>query len=468
MQRAVLKSGTRTSAIVMLGLAVGWAACGRPVQLPPAPTTAPGPAATTAPGPPTTSAMAFGRCDEPEPAYAIVCEAYTLVEEEYVDAVVSTDLAAGALAAVGELAVGNVLSQPLCPPPAPSFEDACTAAVSKTTMPDAAAEAIVRGMVAALDPNSVYFDAEALRRQEEELGGTVEGIGALVVVEDPDDLPRVCGLIEDGCVMVIVSTVDGSPAQRAGVQPGDVIAAVDGTEIEGSSIDQVTAAIRGPAGTAVRVTVARKGQNHDFNMIRAAVTVPVLETEMLEPGIGLLRLGLFSDNAPSLLAAALDEMIEQGADTIILDLQNNPGGSLLAAVDVASQFLADGQVVITQAPSDSDTYRVHRGGVAVDERIRIVVLLNRASASASEVVAAVLQERGRAEVIGEPSYGKNTVQQQYGLSNGGALKLTVARWLTPEGHDFGGTGVIPDVAVDIPDDAGVDYLVEKSLALINS
>jgi carboxyl-terminal processing protease len=169
-----------------------------------------------------------------------------------------------------------------------------------------------------------------------------------------------------------------------------------------------------------------------------------------------------------MVEVALDELIDQGATTILVDLQNNPGGSLVAAVEIASQFLADGDVVRTEAPDDTETYGVRRGGVAVDPGIRIVVLLNRGSASASEVVAAVLQERGRATVMGEASYGKNTVQQQYGLSNGGALKLTVARWLTPGGHDFGGTGVTPDVAVNIPDDAEEDYLVEKSLALINS
>jgi len=462
-------------ALVAIGLAVGLSACARPAPVPPVvsslpPTTAPVPAPAPTPSdvPIAPEPIVFGSCDEPDPSYAIVCEAYELVQEEYVDIVSAADLAAGAFAAVDQLEVGEVVEQPICPLPGPSFEPVCATAASKTTAPVEAAEAMVRGMVAALDPNSAYLDGEALQLQREEQRGTVEGIGALVVVEDPDDRQRECGVIGDGCVLVIVSALDGGPAERAGVQPGDVIAAVDGTAIEGSSIDQVTAAIRGPAGTGVLLTVARNGQNHDLNMIRAAVTVPVLETEILEPTIGLLRLAFFSENAPRMVEVALDELIDQGATTILVDLQNNPGGSLVAAVEIASQFLADGDVVRTEAPDDTETYGVRRGGVAVDPGIRIVVLLNRGSASASEVVAAVLQERGRATVMGEASYGKNTVQQQYGLSNGGALKLTVARWLTPGGHDFGGTGVTPDVAVNIPDDAEEGYLVEKSLALINS
>jgi carboxyl-terminal processing protease len=157
------------------------------------------------------------------------------------------------------------------------------------------------------------------------------------------------------------------------------------------------------------------------------------------------------------------DLLAEDVDTLVVDMRNNPGGLLDTAIEVASAFLPDGEVVVTQGPDTSTSYPVS-GETLVPEDVRVLMVVNGASASASEVVSAVLQERGRATIVGENTFGKNTVQQRFALSNGGALKLTIARWLTPEGHDFGSVGVTPDVMNDIEIQLPVASVVQEALA----
>jgi carboxyl-terminal processing protease len=156
-------------------------------------------------------------------------------------------------------------------------------------------------------------------------------------------------------------------------------------------------------------------------------------------------------------------LLDQGVESIVLDMRNNPGGLLDTAIEVASAFLPDGDVVVTEGPDSSTSYPTS-GDPIVPEEMGVIVIVNEGSASASEVVSAVLQERGRATVVGENTFGKNTVQQRFSLSNAGALKLTIARWLTPEGHDFGSVGVTPDVTADIEAGLPVENVVQEALA----
>jgi carboxyl-terminal processing protease len=262
--------------------------------------------------------------------------------------------------------------------------------------------------------------------------------------------------------MSIVSTIDDTPADRAGLEPDDVVLAVDGADVTGWTVDEITARVRGPAGSDVVLTIDRGGEVFDVTITRAAFVVPVVESEVVGT-TGYVALNMFTDNADELFQDAVTDLIAEEVDTLVVDMRNNPGGLLDTAIEVASAFLPDGDVVVTQGPDSSTSYPVS-GETVVPEDVRVVMVVNGASASASEVVSAVLQERGRATIVGENTFGKNTVQQRFALSNGGALKLTIARWLTPDGHDFGAVGVTPDVMNDMDIRLPVERVVQEALA----
>lgn len=319
------------------------------------------------------------------------------------------------------------------------------------------------------DPNSSYIPPIALARIQEERTGSIEGIGALVrAVDNSGEEEELCTILSDTCRLVIVSPIDGSPAEAAGVLSEDAIVTVDGEDVRGSTIDQIVAIVRGPSGTDVTLGLERNGVVQEVTITRAPIVIPVVESEMADDDTGYLRLALFSSNSGPQVEEAIQGLLDQGATDLIFDLQGNPGGALSAAIDVASQFLSDGLVLVTQAPGEDIEYRVRNGGILTDPGFPVVVLVDRGSASASEVVTGALQEAGRVTVIGENTFGKNTVQQEFPLSNGGALKLTIARWVTPGGNDFGEEGLTPDVAFELSPAGDVDLLRNEALAILNS
>lgn len=404
-------------------------------------------------------------CADADDEVSIVCEAYDIIAMNYVDEVSDATLAEFAEIAVSDLDATTSDSALTCPLPSVAFTDACNALTDQAENSIEGAETIVRGMAAALDPNSIYLDQEAVEFIEEEQEGQIEGIGALVTAEDSkitEGNPQ-CATISETCQMFIVSTIDGSPAEAAGVESGDFIVGVNGEPIEGSTLDEVTARVRGPAGTDVDVTFERDGSTYDVTITRAAVVIPVITSEQFAD-IGYVRLNIFSDNADEQLAEAISELLDGGISELVFDMRDNPGGLLDTAIEVASLFLPDGEVVVTQNP-DSDRSFTVTGDFLVPEDIPVVVIINQGSASASEVVSAVLQERGRATVIGESSFGKNTVQQQFSLSNGGAFKLTIARWVTPELHDFGGDGVTPDVLEEVAPELDMEAVARLAASI---
>ncbi|HKX74761.1 MAG TPA: S41 family peptidase [Acidimicrobiia bacterium] len=402
------------------------------------------------------------RCDQADDD-ALVCEAYDLINRFYVDQVAAAELADAAAEAVVNLDHEPIAGQLTCQVPAAAFEVVCEAMAEEGASQEVAVEATLNGMMSALDPNSAYLSPEALAILEEDQSGEVEGIGALVASEDltaEDPTATPCPVISSTCQLVVISTFAEGPADRAGVEPGDIFIAVDGELIEGWTVDEVTAAVRGPAGTRVTLTMDRDGQLIDIPIMRASISVPVVETATVG-STGYLRLNLFTDRSDLQFHTALEGLLDDGIDQLVLDLRDNPGGALDATVAIASEFLTSGVVVRTEAPSDEDIYEVRRGGIATDPELDVAVLVNRGSASASEVLSGALKEAGRAVVIGENTFGKNTVQQRFGLSNGGALKLTVARWVTAAGTDFGGDGITPDVAAELPPELTPDELVSE-------
>ncbi|HEY5889551.1 MAG TPA: S41 family peptidase [Acidimicrobiia bacterium] len=384
-------------------------------------------------------------CEDPPEDVAIVCEVFDLIQERYVDEISDATLAESAELAVSDLDGSTSDSDLTCPLPSSAFEAACLALADEAESTLEGAEAMVRGMAAALDPNSLYLDEESVALIEEEQEGQIEGIGALVTAEDSaiTEGNSQCSTISATCELIIVSTISDSPAEAAGIQEEDRIVGVDGEDIRGWTLDEVTATVRGPAGTDVLLTVERADETFDVSITRAAVVIPVVDSAVYD-GIGYVKLNLFSENADEQLETALDELIRQNPSEIVLDLSDNPGGLLDTSIEIVSMFLADGEVVITEGPNDNRRFDVS-GNIVVPESLPMTVIVNGGSASASEVVSAVLQERGRATVVGENSFGKNTVQQRFSLSNGGAFKVTIARWLTPGGVDFGDGGVTPDV-----------------------
>lgn len=421
----------------------------------PSTTSTPAAATTTSDGPGTTTmpndrSLELVECEDASAEVSIVCEAYDLILANYVDPIESTALAEAATLALNTLD-GTDSTEPLvCAAPNESFVPVCNTAATAADDSLEAAEAIVTGLASyALDANSAYLDPDALELLQEEQQGQIEGIGALVSPED-ETIPgenKQCGVVSETCQILIASTISGAPAEGAGLMRDDVLVEVDGEPILGWTVDEVTAAVRGPEGTPVTLILERDGEQYEVTITRAAVVIPIIETETIGD-VGYVSLATFSGDAGSQFEQAIVDRLSDGVGELVIDLRNNPGGFLTTAIDVTSVFLESGDVVITEGPDETETYEVN-GDAIVPEDVIVYLVVNKGSASASEVVAATLQERDRARIVGENTFGKNTVQQRFGLSNEGALKLTIARWLTPGGHDFGGVGVTPDVELDV-------------------
>ncbi|MGH8951853.1 MAG: S41 family peptidase [Acidimicrobiia bacterium] len=401
-------------------------------------------------------------CEPAHPDVEIVCETIDLVHRHYVDEITDDTLARAAIQGLETLDGATAESELVCAAPAAAFQETCEIALEQADTSAEAAEAMVFGLAAyGLDPNSVYFDPDALELVEEEQSGEIQGIGALVSAED-SSTEELCNIITDTCRMYIISTIEDTPAEAAGLQPDDVVVAVNGESIIDWTVDEVTATVRGPAGTDVGLTIERGEGVFEVTITRAAFEVPVIRSEVVGDA-GYVSLNTFTDNADELFEEAVRDLLDQDVDSLVFDLRNNPGGLLDTAIEVASVFLPDGDVVVTESPDSSTSYPVS-GNPIVPAGMKVVVLVNEASASASEVVSAVLQERDRVTLVGENTFGKNTVQQRFALSNGGALKLTIARWLTPGGLDFGSIGVTPDVVRDIETGLPVEDVVQEALA----
>ena len=291
-------------------------------------------------------------------------------------------------------------------------------------------ESLNAGIESLDDRFSAYFDPKTYKEFEEATQGAFEGVG-LTVAE-----------VERG--LRVVTVFDGSPARRAGIRPRDVITAVDGESLAGKTTDEATTLIKGPAGSSVSLTVVTgKAAPRTLKLRRARVDVPVVEAEMRRTGgdeIAHVRLASFTSGAHGEVRKAVDDLLEKGADGVVLDLRDNGGGLLNEAVLVSSIFVGDGTIVSTKGRARPR--RVFEAtGNAIDRDVPVVVLVNGESASASEIVAGALQDRERAEVVGTRTFGKGVFQEVRPLSNGGALDITVGEYFTPEGRNLGGGGV---------------------------
>lgn len=328
----------------------------------------------------------------------------------------------------------------------------------------------IDGEIKALgDAHTVYISPEDFSLGVDIISGTFQGIGAQV------DQDPVTGEI------VIVTPFRDSPAEKAGIKAGDVILAVDGESTEGWSVAEAVKRIRGEQGTPVTLTIRSDGETRDVTIERDTIVIPTVFTREVKgadgnvvPDVAYIELQQFTEETVDDLSKALKQAREDGYKGIILDLRRNPGGALDATVSVADMFL-DGGVVLTQVDRDGNRteYKAKSGGEAAD--LPVAILVGKGSASGSEVLAGALRDHGRAKLIGEQTFGKGSVNHIRELSNGGALYVTIARWLTPNGEQIEGVGLTPDIPITISQadiDAGrdtqlfaaIDYLHQEFAA----
>ena len=333
-------------------------------------------------------------------------------------------------------------------------------------------EGMIEGMINSLeDPYSSYLTPEEYRQSLQGVSGEFEGIGAEISTQRPSDGTECTPMGED-CQLVVVSPIDGSPAKKAGLLAGDVITAVDGSSLDGLTPNEARERIRGAKGTDVTLSLVRDdGTRLDMTITRDVVVLrEVTERDLADGEIGYIRLAGFSERAAEELAAEVKEDVDAGRKKLIIDLRGNPGGFVTAARSVASQFIASGPIVWQEdASGKQEATDALPGGAATDPSIEVIALVDRGSASASEIVAGALQDTGRATLVGSTTYGKGTVQTWEQLAGGnGAIRLTIARWLTPNKRWIHDVGVVPDVAVEIPADLepGEDPALDRAVELL--
>lgn len=304
----------------------------------------------------------------------------------------------------------------------------------------------IRGMVGALDPHSAFLDSDEFEEIRLSTMGSYPGVGIEVVAEDS--------------TVKILRPIEGSPAEIAGMQPGDIIVKIDDIDV-GSDLAGAITRMRGPTGSNIKLTVRRPstGKLLSFSLLRAKVDVHSVMQQSLEPGYGYVRIVSFSETTAADVAkaiAGLKRSNPRGLNGLVLDLRNNPGGVLEAGVAVADAFLNEGVIVTADGRTPDSRFRMEATPGDLIEGANLVVLVNGGSASAAEIVAGALKDHGRAELIGHKTYGKGSVQTVMPLSRGGAVKLTTSRYYTPLGVSIQAKGIPPDLVAEGPEEAPAD------------
>jgi carboxyl-terminal processing protease len=373
-----------------------------------------------------------GSCVAPSQAFEPFCEAYAKLKEQYVDQLDDQKLAEGAIQGMFENGVQ--------------------------------------------DPFSGYMSPEDYQRALGDLSGQFSGIGAEMGVrnlDNPEDL-EACTSFSDTCALVVVAPLEDSPAEKAGLQAGDIVTAIDGRSVNGLSLEDAVKQVRGEAGTDVTLSLHRGQRDLEMTITRARITLREVSSRMLDDHIGYVALHGFSNPSSEQFHDAIAGLLADGATSFVFDLRDNPGGYIDAANKIASEFIKSGLVFTQESAADGvKRWEATGDGLATDPNIPLVVLVNNGSASASEIVSAALKERGRATIIGQHTYGKNTVQLWDPLDNGGGVRITISRWFTPDHHSVAPDGVQPDIEVNVPEgtpadrdlylERAVEFLTDRAL-----
>ena len=319
---------------------------------------------------------------------------------------------------------------------------------------------MVQGLAGSLgDPYTFFLPPKEKGIFTEDISGAFQGVGMEIAVRDQ--------------VVTVVAPLKGNPAERAGIKSGDKILKIDNIETRGMDISSAVSRIRGPKGTEVTLLVMREGftEPRQIKIVREIINVPIVTTTARPDGIFVIELQSFTANSPELFRRALREFVESKYDKLILDLRGNPGGYLEAAVDMASWFLPTGRVVVTEdyaGNADSIAHR-SRGRNVFNENLGMVILVDRGSASASEILAGALRHYGVAKMVGDRTFGKGSVQELVEITSDTALKITVARWLGPNGEQIPLDGIIPDVEIKNTEEAvkaGKDPQLERAVEML--
>ncbi|MEL7646106.1 MAG: S41 family peptidase [Anaerolineaceae bacterium] len=320
--------------------------------------------------------------------------------------------------------------------------------------------ALMRGAISGMleatgDKHTTYMNPTEFEQANASMEGEYEGIGAWVDTS--------------GDYVEVISPMKGSPAEAAGLRPNDIVIAVDGEDQTGIPGDLVLKKILGPAGEAVTLTIKRGEETLDFAIVRAKITVPVVDYRMLDNNIAYVALYSFNDQATSQLRAALKELMAQKPAGLVFDLRDNGGGYLSTAIEVVSEFIPSGVVMYEEyGDGTRDAYSAQRGGRATE--IPLVVLVNEGTASASEITAGAIQDLGRGKLVGVKTYGKGSVQNWIPLSTEkGGVRITIARWLTPNGTQISDVGLTPDLIVEMTAEdytAGRDPQLDAAVQLL--
>lgn len=305
------------------------------------------------------------------------------------------------------------------------------------------------------DPYTEYLSEKDAKEFDSELNGSFSGIGA--------------ELSKENDLLVVVSPISGYPADEAGIRPKDVIAEINGDNTYDMTLTEAVEKIRGESGTLVELTILRADEDKQVISIkREDIKIPSVEWSMKDGNVGYIKISRFAEDTADLSKQAATELKAQGAQAVVLDLRGNPGGLLESSVDVSSMWLEKGQIVVEEKRGNT-TVDVHKAsGEDILGGLDTIVLIDEGSASASEIVAGALKDNKRAELVGQDSYGKGSVQQLTPVSSGGLLKITVARWFTPNGRNIDKEGIAPDKKVDrsvedikVKKDPQLNYAIEK-------
>jgi carboxyl-terminal processing protease len=319
---------------------------------------------------------------------------------------------------------------------------------------------MIQGLAASLgDPYTFFLPPVEQKQFEEDLSGEFSGVGMEIEIKDE--------------VLTVVAPLKGTPADKAGIKPNDVVIKIDGISTTGLDITSAVNRIRGPKGSTVVLHMMRDGwtEPRDVSVVRDTISLPIIDTEDMGNGIYVISLHNFTANSPQLFRTALREFVESGNRKLILDVRGNPGGYLEAAVDMASWFLPSGKIVVTEdyAGHQENVHHRSRGYDIFNSNLQMVILVDEGSASASEILAGALKHHGKATIVGAPTFGKGSVQELIPITETTGLKITVARWLMPNGEQIPLDGITPDHVVEVTEEdraADRDPQMEKAIELL--
>ena len=307
-------------------------------------------------------------------------------------------------------------------------------------------DAAINGLLQSLDPYSSYMSPEIFQEMQTETSGEFGGLGIEVSME--------AGVVK------VISPIDDTPASKAGIKAGDYIVKIDNIQVQGKSLSEAVDIMRGPVGSAIELTVRRRGVKKalTFNITREIIEVQSVKSELLDNNIGYIRLTSFNDNSSEQIKKKIKKLKEnKNLNAFILDLRNNPGGLLSQAIKISDFFLENGEIVSTKSRKKSENRKWFARKGDITDGKTLLVLINYGSASASEIVAGALKDHKRAIILGENSYGKGSVQSIIPLKNKGAIRLTVAKYYLPSGKSISEVGVRPDIEVN---EEGEDFRIK--------